>query len=76
MKKLLCYCVFLCAIYIIWQRRRVVTLPDGTDTIAVRHIGYLGLTWAHRAFDGSIATQFLNRIQTNLETWDWDQELR
>jgi pyruvate dehydrogenase E2 component (dihydrolipoamide acetyltransferase) len=58
------------------KRPTVVTLPDGTDTIAVRHIGYLGLTWDHRAFDGSVATQFLNRIQTNLETWDWDQELR
>jgi 2-oxoglutarate dehydrogenase E2 component (dihydrolipoamide succinyltransferase) len=58
------------------KRPTVVTLPDGTDTIAVRRIGYLGLTWDHRAFDGSIATQFLNRIQTNLETWDWDQELR
>ena len=58
------------------KRPTVVTLPDGTDTIAVRHIGYLGLTWDHRAFDGSIATKFLNRIQTNLETWDWDQELR
>ena len=58
------------------KRPTVVTLPDGTDTIAVRHIGYLGLTWDHRAFDGSVATKFLNRIQTNLETWDWDQELR
>ncbi|MCJ7781881.1 MAG: 2-oxo acid dehydrogenase subunit E2, partial [Acidimicrobiia bacterium] len=58
------------------KRPTVVTLPDGTDTIAVRHIGYLGLTWDHRAFDGSIATKFLNRIQTNLETWDWGQELR
>jgi pyruvate dehydrogenase E2 component (dihydrolipoamide acetyltransferase) len=58
------------------KRPTVVTLPDGTDTIAVRHIGYLGLTWDHRAFDGSVATKFLNRIRTNLETWDWDQELR
>ncbi len=58
------------------KRPTVVTLPDGTDTIAVRHIGYLGLTWDHRAFDGSVATKFLSRIQTNLETWDWDQELR
>jgi pyruvate dehydrogenase E2 component (dihydrolipoamide acetyltransferase) len=58
------------------KRPTVVTLPDGTDTIAVRHIGYLGLTWDHRAFDGSVATKFLKRIRTNLEKWDWDQELR
>ncbi len=58
------------------KRPAVVSLPDGNDTIAVRHIGYLGLTWDHRAFDGSTAVLFLDRIRTNLETWDWDQELR
>jgi len=58
------------------KRPAVVSLPDGTDTIAVRHIGYLGLTWDHRAFDGSTAVLFLDRIRRNLETWDWDQELR
>ena len=58
------------------KRPAVVSLPDGTDTIAVRHIGYLGLTWDHRAFDGSTAVLFLDRIRVNLETWDWDQELR
>lgn len=60
----------------ITKRPAVLSLPDGTDTIAVRHIGYLGLTWDHRAFDGSTAVLFLDRIRTNLETWDWDQELR
>jgi 2-oxoglutarate dehydrogenase E2 component (dihydrolipoamide succinyltransferase) len=58
------------------KRPAVVSLPDGTDIIAVRHIGYLGLTWDHRAFDGSTAVLFLDRIRKNLETWDWDQELR
>lgn len=57
------------------KRPSVVTLPDGSDTIAIRHIGYLGLTWDHRAFDGSTAVLFLRRIQQNLETWDWEQEL-
>jgi len=57
------------------KRPTVVTLPDGTDTIAIRHIGYLGLTWDHRAFDGSTAVLFLRRIKQSLETWDWEQEL-
>ena len=57
------------------KRPVVVTLPDGTDTIAIRHIGYLGLTWDHRVFDGSTAVLFLQRIKANLETWDWEQEL-
>jgi pyruvate dehydrogenase E2 component (dihydrolipoyllysine-residue acetyltransferase) len=58
------------------KRPAVVTLPDGTDTIAIRHIGYLGLSWDHRAFDGSTAVLFLARIKESLETWDWEQELR
>ncbi len=58
------------------KRPTVVTLPDGTDTVAIRHIGYLGLSWDHRAFDGSTAVLFLARIKENLQSWDWDQELR
>ena len=57
------------------KRPTVITTPDGQDMIAIRHIGYLGLTWDHRAFDGSTAVLFLRRIKENLETWDWGQEL-
>jgi pyruvate dehydrogenase E2 component (dihydrolipoamide acetyltransferase) len=57
------------------KRPAVVTLPDGTDTIGIRHMGYLGLSWDHRVFDGSTAAMFLQRIKQNLETWDWAQEL-
>ena len=57
------------------KRPVVVTTPDGADVIAIRHIGYLGLTWDHRAFDGSTAVLFLRRIKENLEMWDWEQEL-
>jgi len=58
------------------KRPTVITTPDGQDTIAIRHIGYLGLTWDHRAFDGSTAVLFLRRIKENIENWDWEQELR
>jgi 2-oxoglutarate dehydrogenase E2 component (dihydrolipoamide succinyltransferase) len=57
------------------KRPVVATLPDGTDTVAIRHIGYLGLSWDHRAFDGSTAVLFLARIKENLQSWDWEQEL-
>jgi 2-oxoglutarate dehydrogenase E2 component (dihydrolipoamide succinyltransferase) len=57
------------------KRPTVVTAADGQDVIAIRHIGYLGLTWDHRAFDGSTAVLFLKRIKENIETWDWEQEL-
>lgn len=57
------------------KRPTVVTTADGQDMIAIRHIGYLGLSWDHRAFDGSTAVLFLRRIKENLESWDWEQEL-
>jgi 2-oxoglutarate dehydrogenase E2 component (dihydrolipoamide succinyltransferase) len=57
------------------KRPTVVTTADGQDTIAIRHIGYLGLTWDHRAFDGSTAVLFLARIKENLENWDWEQQV-
>jgi 2-oxoglutarate dehydrogenase E2 component (dihydrolipoamide succinyltransferase) len=57
------------------KRPTVVTSADGQDSIAIRHIAYLGLSWDHRAFDGSTAVLFLRRIKENIETWDWEQEL-
>ncbi|HZD05415.1 MAG TPA: 2-oxo acid dehydrogenase subunit E2, partial [Longimicrobiales bacterium] len=57
------------------KRPAVVEGAEGEDVIAIRHIGYLGLTWDHRAFDGSTAVLFLRRIKEDLEGWDWEQEL-
>jgi 2-oxoglutarate dehydrogenase E2 component (dihydrolipoamide succinyltransferase) len=57
------------------KRPVVITDASGADAVAIHHIGYLGLTWDHRAFDGSTAVLFLRRIKENLETWDWEQEL-
>ena len=57
------------------KRPKVITTPDGADAIAIRHLGYLGLSWDHRAFDGAVAVLFLRRIKENLETWDWEQQL-
>jgi len=59
----------------ITKRAVVVADKDGNDAIAIHHVGYLGLTWDHRAFDGSTAVKFLVRIKENLETWDWEAEL-
>ena len=57
------------------KRPVVIEMADGTDSIAIHRIGYLGLSWDHRVFDGSTAVMFLNRIKDNLETWDWEQEI-
>ena len=57
------------------KRPVVIQAQDGTDSIAIRHIGMLSLTWDHRAFDGSVALLFLNSIGEKLENSDWSQEL-
>jgi len=58
------------------QKRPVAVKDvDGGDAIAIHHVGTLGLTWDHRAFDGSAAVLFLRHIKQALETWDWEHEL-
>ena len=53
----------------------VVELPDGSDSIAIRPLGMLGMSWDHRAFDGAYAASFLNLVKSTLETRDWSTEL-
>ncbi|MXV89699.1 MAG: 2-oxo acid dehydrogenase subunit E2 [Acidimicrobiia bacterium] len=55
------------------KRPTVVTGADGGDSVAVHHIGHLGLSWDHRAFDGSSAALFLGRIRDSIQTWDWEE---
>jgi 2-oxoglutarate dehydrogenase E2 component (dihydrolipoamide succinyltransferase) len=53
----------------------VVTLPDGSDTIAIHPVGNLAMSWDHRAFDGAYAANFLVQVKQILETRDWSAEL-
>ena len=53
----------------------VVESIDGDDAIVVHHVGYLSLTWDHRAFDGAYAASFLNALREVLEERDWEPEL-
>ena len=57
------------------KRPTVVPGPDGSDSIAVRHIGILALAWDHRAFDGAYAAAFLGALRQDIETRDWKAEL-
>jgi 2-oxoglutarate dehydrogenase E2 component (dihydrolipoamide succinyltransferase) len=52
-----------------------VSLPDGTDAVAVHPVGLLALSFDHRAFDGAYAAAFVARVKEILETRDWNQEL-
>jgi 2-oxoglutarate dehydrogenase E2 component (dihydrolipoamide succinyltransferase) len=57
------------------KRPVVVEGPDGEDSIAIHHTGYLALAWDHRAFDGAYAAAFLDALRQALETYDWEPEL-
>jgi pyruvate/2-oxoglutarate dehydrogenase complex dihydrolipoamide acyltransferase (E2) component len=50
------------------KRPVVVTDADGNDSIAIRPIMILGLSWDHRALDGALAAQFLAAVKRNLES--------
>jgi 2-oxoglutarate dehydrogenase E2 component (dihydrolipoamide succinyltransferase) len=45
------------------------------DTIAIRHMVYISMSWDHRVIDGALASQFLARVKRNLETWDFAEDL-
>jgi pyruvate/2-oxoglutarate dehydrogenase complex dihydrolipoamide acyltransferase (E2) component len=50
--------------------KRPVVLTDdaGNDSIAIRPITVLGLSWDHRALDGALAAQFLAAIKRRIES--------
>ncbi|HEX8074954.1 MAG TPA: dihydrolipoamide acetyltransferase family protein [Thermoleophilaceae bacterium] len=48
-------------------RRPVVV---GGDSIAIRPMTYLCMSWDHRALDGAMAAQFLSAVRGQLEGWN------
>jgi pyruvate/2-oxoglutarate dehydrogenase complex dihydrolipoamide acyltransferase (E2) component len=49
------------------KRAVVVTDGDGNDSIAIRPMTILGLSWDHRALDGALSAQFLATVKRRLE---------
>jgi pyruvate/2-oxoglutarate dehydrogenase complex dihydrolipoamide acyltransferase (E2) component len=49
------------------KRPVVVTDGDGNDSIAIRPMTILGLSWDHRALDGALSAQFLATVKRRLE---------
>ena len=43
------------------KRAKVLTLPDGTDTIGIKTCGYITLGFDHRVIDGAVADQFMEK---------------
>jgi len=49
------------------KRPVVVSDRDGNDSIAIRPITILGLSWDHRALDGALSARFLASVKRGLE---------
>jgi pyruvate dehydrogenase E2 component (dihydrolipoamide acetyltransferase) len=45
------------------------------DTIAIRSMVNISMSWDHRTIDGEIATRFLARVKQNLESWDFAEDV-
>ena len=57
-------------------RRPVVVVDEtGADSIAIRSMLYLALTYDHRLVDGADAARFLTALKQRLETGDFESEL-
>jgi len=52
------------------KRVVVVTDADGADTIAIRPMMNLCLSYDHRLVDGAYAAQFMRDLRIALQTWD------
>jgi 2-oxoglutarate dehydrogenase E2 component (dihydrolipoamide succinyltransferase) len=53
----------------IGKRPAVATLPDGTDTIAIRTMGMISMSYDHRIVDGADADRFLADVKRLLEAF-------
>jgi 2-oxoglutarate dehydrogenase E2 component (dihydrolipoamide succinyltransferase) len=55
------------------KRAKVATMPDGSDTIAVRTMAYMGVTFDHRLIDGAEGDTFMSIVKNTLENERWTE---
>ena len=53
----------------VMQKRVVVVSASGNDSIAIRPMVYVSLTFDHRVLDGAVADRFLAKLKETLESW-------
>ena len=53
------------------KRPVVVTDAEGNDSVAIRPMTYLCMSWDHRVLDGALAAQFLGTLKRLIEGWQW-----
>lgn len=61
--------VAILAVGAIKKRPVVIETPEG-DTIGIRHMMYLSMSYDHRIVDGSLGASFLTEVAREFEKWD------
>jgi 2-oxoglutarate dehydrogenase E2 component (dihydrolipoamide succinyltransferase) len=61
--------VAIMAVGAIKKRPVVIETPQG-DTIGIRHMMYISLSYDHRIIDGALGSTFLNAVSKELENFD------
>ena len=57
------------------KKRPVVIETEQGDSIAIRHMMYISLSYDHRIIDGSLGSTFLNAVATELENFDSNRSI-
>jgi 2-oxoglutarate dehydrogenase E2 component (dihydrolipoamide succinyltransferase) len=66
--------VAIMAVGAIKKRPVVIETPQG-DSIAIRHMMYISLSYDHRIIDGSLGSTFLNAVCKELENFDTNRSI-
>jgi 2-oxoglutarate dehydrogenase E2 component (dihydrolipoamide succinyltransferase) len=65
--------VAIMAVGAIKKRAVVIETKEG-DTIGIRHMMYLSLSYDHRIVDGSLGAGFLSEVAKEFEKWDLNKQ--
>ncbi len=66
--------VAIMAVGAIKKRPMVIETPQG-DSIAIRHMMYISLSYDHRIIDGALGSTFLNSVSKELENFDVNRSI-
>jgi len=56
------------------KKRAVVIETDQGDTIGIRHMMYLSMSYDHRIIDGALGASFLSAVAAELEHFNTERE--
>lgn len=66
--------VAIMAVGAIKKRPMVIETPQG-DSIAIRHMMYISMSYDHRIIDGALGSTFLNAVSKELEHFDVNRSI-